>query len=115
MNEARYDHSSIVYNNKLFVFGGIGEGGRRINTVEMFSTEANEFVIMAPMKIARGSFACCRVGNLVYLVGGTTNNGKTKSVEIYNLDNDTWTDGVDFPVVEYFYDLHTCVVNNKLN
>ena len=112
LNEARYDHRVIVYSNKLFVFGGIDDDGECLNSVEMFSPEDRKFVMMAPMKIARSDFACCRVGNLVYVIGGWTLGGKTKSVEIYNLDRNAWTDGVDFPIVAH--ELYACAVNNKL-
>ena len=114
MNEARTCHKAILYNNKLFVFGGIDKYERQLNSVEMFSTETNKFVMVAPMKIARKDFACCRVGNLVYVVGGWNDayGGPTKLVEIYNIDSNTWTDAVDFPVAES--DLHACAVNNKL-
>ena len=80
----------------------------------MFSTETNKFVMMAPMKTARSDFGCCRVGNLVYVVGGwnDADGSPTKLVEIYNMASNTWTDGVDFPVKEF--DLHACAVDNKL-
>ena len=162
MNEARCGHKVIAYKKKLFVFGGYDKDGRRLNSVEMFSPQTNTFVVMAPMKIARCDFACCRVGNLVYVVGGSigdvfdrtksvemfspvtkkfvmmapmkiARNGfaccrignlvyvvggsigvclRTNSVEIYNLDNNTWTDGVDFPISEF--GLYACAVNDKL-
>ena len=112
MNEddvIRSSHSVIVYKNKLFVFG---EYGRYVlNGVEMFSPENPKFVMMAPMKIAREDFAFCRVGNLVYFIGGWTRDGKTNSVEIYDLDSNTWTDGADFPIAQW--DSCACAVNNK--
>ena len=115
MNEARSGHSAIVYKNKLFVFGGYGNdnNGHPLNAVEMFSPVTKKFVMMAPMKIARNGFACCRIGNLVYVVGGSIGVClRTNSVEIYNLDNNTWTDGVDFPISEF--GLYACAVNDKL-
>ena len=112
MNEARSSHKVIVYKKKLFVFGGDGKDGV-LNSVEMFSPETNKFVMMAPMKIARRYFGCCRVGNLVYVVGGDIGGYEaTKSVEVFNMDRNTWTDGVDLPVAEW--NLYACVVNNKL-
>ena len=112
MIQSRQDHKVIVYKKKLFVFGGRGEDGF-LNTVEMFSLENKKFVEMAPMKIARSSFACCRVGNLVYVIGGYIGGGdKTESVEIYGMDSNTWTDGVDFPFATFA--LAACAVNNKL-
>ena len=101
----------ISYKKKLFVFGGKCKGGY-LNTVGMFSPETNKFVMMAPMKIARSDFGCCRVGNLMYVVGGYGGDVATNSFEIYNMDNNTWTDGVDFPVATFA--LAACAVNNKL-
>ena len=68
---------------------------------------------MAPMKIARRDFACCRVGNLVYVVGGEIDPNKTSSVEIYNLDTDSWSFGTDLPVPGSFE--YACAVSNKIN
>ena len=91
----------------MFVFGGVGLNSA-LNSVEMYSPETEKFVVMAPMRVARGSFGCCRVGNLVYVIGGS-NRGKLKSVEIYNLDTDTWTEGKDFPVAAF--NVHSCALN----
>ena len=116
MIHARMGHRVIVYKKKLFVFGGHGEDAVPLNSVEMFSQETKKFVTMAPMKIARSNFACCRVGSLVFVVGGFVVGrwmGVTdRSVEVYNLDNNTWTGGVDFPVPDF--GLCACAVNNKL-
>ena len=112
MIQARMDHKPIVYRNKLFVFGGRDNDLKPLNSVEMYSPETNNFVMMAPMKIARYEFGCCRVGNLVYVIGGYTEDRGTKSVEIYNLDNDTWIEGVDLPVKQSCS--YACAVKNKL-
>ena len=108
MNQTRSSHSVIVYKNKLFVFGGYDD--HPLNTVEMISPLTKKFVMMAPMKTARSKFACCRVGNLVYVIGGRIGDGKTNSVEFYNLDSNTWTDGGNFPIAQS--DLYACAVNN---
>ena len=114
MNDARYNHSVIVYKKKLFVFGGSGKRlDFRLETVEMFSPTTNKFVMMAPMKIDRSSFACCRVGNLVYVIGGfLCFDYQFKSVEIYDIVNNTWTYGVAFPVRAGL--LSVSALNNKL-
>ena len=112
MVEARGGHKVVVYDDNLFVFGGFGENFELLNTVEMYSFETNKFTSMAPMKIARCNFACCRVGNLVYIIGGWTNLETKNSVEVYNLDTNTWTEEKNFPVCKYDY--HACAVSNKL-
>ena len=94
---SRSQHCSIVYKGKLYVFGGYNNEGSQghLKSVEMYSPKSNKFVMMSPMKKARSSFACCRVKNLVYVVDGRCYNDY--SMEIYNLDTDTWSKGVDFP------------------
>ena len=113
MKEARWNHSAIVYKHKLFVFGGCSKDGP-LNTVEMCSPSTNKFVKMAPMKFPRTDFTSCRVGNLVYVVGGwILGSDNTKSVEVYNLDTNIWSDGGDFPGYENVK-LYACAVNDKL-
>ena len=109
MIQARIGHSVIGYNDKLFVFGGCS-GETILNTVEMYSPETNKFTMMASMKHARSNFAWCRVENLVYVIGGT--RAFPKSMEIYNLDTNVWTDGVDSPVFKS--NLYACAVNNYI-
>merc|ERR1719427_2223264 len=91
--KAQEGHKAVVYKGKIFVFGGKDENGIKLNSVEMLPAYKNTFVMMAPMKVARSHFACCRVGNLVYVMGGWSDTGKTDTVEIYNLDMDVWTEG----------------------
>ena len=66
---------------------------------------------MAPMKIARISFVCC---NLVYIIGGWNDGGRTNSVEVYNFDTNVWCEGKKFPAIPGWY-LYACAVNNKLD
>ena len=112
MIQSRKDHKVIVYNNKLYVFGGVYDN-KLLNTVEMYSPDANKFITMSPMKTARHDFGCCRVGNLVYVMGGWDKDKWTNSVEIYNLDDDTWTFGEELPVAGY--KLSACTVHNELS
>ena len=78
---------------KLFVFAGIGEEGP-LNTVEMYSPQTETFVMVAPIKLARCCFASCRVGNLIFIIGGSIGHDNTmkreiSSVEVYDINTDT--------------------------
>ena len=103
MKEGRESAEAIVYEDKLFIFGGYNETSYELNSVEMYSPQTNEFTVMSPMKRARWDFGVCRVGNLVYVMGGQKLYDKkdetTDSVEIYNLETDEWNDGVDLPEI----------------
>ena len=109
MIQARRDQRAIVYKDKLFVFGGKHNMGV-LNSVEMYSPETNKFKMMAPMKYARSNFACCRVENLVYVISGSYKF--PKSMEVYNLDTNVWTDGVDSP--GFKLNLYACAVNDYI-
>ena len=118
MIQARFGHKVIVYKDNLFVFGGCDKDEKVLNTVEMYSPKTNKFVTMAPMKIARLHFVCSRVGNLVYVIKGDSGKDAyvdSDSVEIYNLDTNTWTTGQDFPksLCSWCY-LYGCAVKSKL-
>ena len=69
------------------------------------------------LKHARWCFGCLRVGNLVYVIDGRTEDGPTedsenlKSVEVYNLDTNIWSDVVDLP--EALSGSHACACTNK--
>ena len=112
MVQARSNHQVIVYKDKLFVFGGEEKPLSPLNSVEMYCPKTNKFVMMAPMKHARSNFACCRAGNLVYVIGGSYDF--PESMEIYNLDTNVWTDGVDSPGFDCHLYLYACAVNNYI-
>ena len=124
MTQKRQSHSVIVYKNQLFVFGGCDTEYNSLKSVEKYTPKENKFVTMAPMKIARDSFACCRVENLVYVIGGNTQCSQQgpsgfstvvhNSVEVYNLDSNVWTEGKDCPGTNLFSKWHACVLDKKL-
>ena len=64
------------------MFSGLGEE-YLLDTVEMYSPQTETFVMMATMKLARCYFASCRVGNLVFIIGGSNMKRETSSVEVY--------------------------------
>ena len=114
MARARKEHKVVAYKEKLFVFGGSDVDGGSLNSVEMYSPNANRFVSMAPMRLGRSDFACCRAGSKVYVIGGFTNYGQTDTVEIYDLNADTWDWGIPLPR-EVTQPLHACDVSSKLD
>ena len=111
---SRTQHSSITYKGRLYIFGGVDDINYEVlNSVEMYSPDTKKFVMMAPMKNARFRFGCCRIGNLVYVVGGRQYlMDNITSMEIYNLDNNTWSDGADFP--ESMLVSSACAVKHKI-
>ena len=107
----RHSHGAISHKDKVFVFGGM-RYSNRLNSVEVF--ENGYFtILMLPMNEARSHFGCCKVGNKVYIVGGNTGslNGMTNSVQIYDLDENVWEEGVNLP--NRASEVSVCAVENK--
>ena len=113
MLQARKDHKVVSYKEKLFVFGGSDVDGKNLCSVELFSLETKRFVDLAPMRVARSDFACCKAGSNVYVIGGMTDDGPTDTIEVYNLDTDTWEWGTKLPE-EVNQPVHACALRNKL-
>ena len=108
--QARCHHRAVSYRGKLFVFGGHNEAEGALNTVEVLLPNANSFVMATPMPRARACFGCCRAGNLVYVIGGSDGRVSTRSVMVYDLDRDAWSEAADFPCDTHMS--HTCALTS---
>ena len=95
----RCGHSTVVYRNKIFVVGGYDFSGL-FASVEVYSGETNQFSYVTSMKIPRAFHKCCVVNSSVYVIGGSIGDlsyKPTKTVEIYEIEKDVWTEGPSLP------------------
>ena len=80
MPTARYFLAAVCRGRNVIAAGGYGDGDRRVRTVEILDTELRQWSSAAslphPMKSA--SITVCE--DLLYLLGGTDQNGRTLSV-----------------------------------
>ena len=109
----RLGHSTVAYNDKLFVIGGYNSNVGPLSSVEVYSNVTNQFSFVSAMKIPRSLFGCCLLGSKIYATGGMSSVGKSGSahtgeVEIYDIKSDKWMKGPELPLAIAF---HSCNSN----
>ena len=74
----------------LYAVGGFN-GTERLNTVEVFDPDKDEWSVAAPMNVARSGAGICSYDNFIYAVGGYTTNLQLSSVERFDTFKNQWT------------------------
>ena len=97
----RCGHSTVAYDEKLFVIGGDSKE-HVLSSVEVYSSKTNQFSFVAKMNIPRFNFGCCIVNSNLYVIGGClSDDTQTNKVEIYDFENNKWRKGPKFPLKLY--------------
>ena len=65
----RFAHSAVVHNKNFYVIGGFTKTCA-ISSIEVYSSETNQFSFVTPMNQARGYFGCSILNNKIYVIGG---------------------------------------------
>ena len=97
----RASHSAVVHNKKFYVMGGVNNGYKVLSSVEVYSSETNQFSFVRPMNLRRADLRCCIVNSSVYVIGGFVhweNKKITDQVEIYDIEQDVWEKGPSLPL-----------------
>jgi N-acetylneuraminic acid mutarotase len=80
--------AGAVVNNAFFVFGGSGSGGAGLTLAHMFRPAGNGqpagWAAMASMPTGRNELAAAAVGDVVYAIGGQSNNVSLATVEAFH-------------------------------
>jgi len=100
----RYFHQAVVHKNSIYIIGGKDGSDEQTDTIEKFDllTERIDF-LNVKLKIARSSPAVAKYMNDLYIIGGYTGNGKTSTVEIFDLDKEEMREGKELPVADYAF------------
>lgn len=89
MKLSRYNHSSFLYNGKIFSIGGITKKAT-LSTIEIFDPVTKVADVIDTLPYARAGASASVVGTKVYIIGGRiindTLNGVTGSVDVYDLN-----------------------------
>ena len=84
-------HSAVVHKKNMFVIGGTNEN-ETLSSVEVYSSETNQFSFVSPMLNRRELFGCCLIHSTIMVVGGIIDleNNITDKVEVYDIEKDEW-------------------------
>jgi N-acetylneuraminic acid mutarotase len=96
MPTARWGHSAILVDGKIYVIGGsntTGWNAAAVSTVEVYDPSNNSWdVNKAPLPTARVHMSSCELSGKIYLIGGRPSWGRDPkgNVEVYDPATDTW-------------------------
>ena len=91
--EGRCDHGAVAFDDKFYVFGGVGD--TVLTSVEMYSIETGQFTYVKPMPTPLRYITYCKVENSICLFG--LDSVYSKVVLVYDTETDEWTNGVKLP------------------
>lgn len=88
----RSSHTAVIYNNKMYVFGGHTVQTGFLNTLRIFDFATNSWSAGATDDIGggRGGHTAVVYNDKMYIYGGSPANN---SMRIYDFKTDTWTSG----------------------
>ena len=97
----RGGHSAVVHNKKFYVIGGTNNDAEVVSSIEVYSSETNQFSFVKSMNFRRSNFGCCILSSKLYVIGGNLDsdcNKRTDEVEIYDIAKDVWEKGPSLPL-----------------
>ena len=100
MNHAVADVPCVVYNNKLYCFGGYGDGSDDAkNYTQEYDPITDSWTDKTPMPTARWGPAAALYNGKAYVFGGAIDSVMTGSnkCECYDISNDTWSTKANLP------------------
>lgn len=80
---------ALFFNLQLYAIGGF-DGENRLNSIECYHPENNEWTTMAPMKFSRSGAGVAVLNQYIYVVGGFDGSRQLSSVERFDTDQETW-------------------------
>lgn len=96
MPTAKHGHTSEIWNNKIYVFGG-QSGSTALNATAIYDIGTGIWSNGAPMPTARANLTSAVVNNKIYVIGGNVATSNSSAIEIYDPQSDSWTTGTPMP------------------
>lgn len=88
MNYRRCFTSAVKLNDELYVIAGF-DGMRRLTSVEKYSPQSNQWVLVKPLNTPRSDAAAVVHNGTIYIFGGYAGDSLC-SAELYDAQTDTW-------------------------
>ena len=118
MPQNRSEHCMEWHGGLLYVAGGFGQNGERLNSFYAFNKATGIWEDLPPMPQACTWAASGVIGNELLIVGGYhESDGYLVTLQIYDIDRRTWRLGADLPDSRsrsargYVVDGKLCVMN----
>jgi hypothetical protein len=93
-----YHHASVAVNGGVYIFGGKDIVDEISDIVMRFDIKTEKwYTINTKLINPRFEHSAIAINNDVYLVGGMTLSSYAVTVQIFNIENNRWRYGKDFP------------------
>ncbi|KXZ56888.1 hypothetical protein GPECTOR_1g800 [Gonium pectorale] len=100
MQHSRSDHGVIAVDKYAYLIGGVSDEGvngtaKVLTSVVRYDTETGFMEEMEPLPDARYRFAYAKLGNYIYVIGGTNSSandaGPLATVMMYDINRNRWS------------------------
>ena len=84
----RFGHDSVVYNGKIYSFGGqdvFADSDAFIN-VEVYDIQSNSWSTLSGTKVFQTMGTATLIDGLIYLIGGQNNSQSQEVVDVFIFD-----------------------------
>ncbi|QDX95435.1 galactose oxidase [Brevibacillus laterosporus] len=100
MPTGRFGMGSLVYDDKIYVYGGSGSGGRTA-IFEMYDPKTNQWEQLSSSSISRYLVQFVEHQDKFYAIGGVGTSDATNVVEEYDPFSNQWTNKQPMPTPRY--------------
>lgn len=91
MKESLYNFGIASFGDKIFIFGGVDESGKILDTLYILNTRINSWSKGTHLPTPRENCQALLVGEKVYIIGGYNDDvGHLASVDVYDIESETW-------------------------
>ena len=98
MSQRRSYIAAAELGGYLYAAGGmVGETGRPLATFARYDTGADRWEVLPALPVPTRAAAAATLGDLVYVVGGTTSEGNTNATWAYDPERRSWSRGAPLP------------------
>ncbi|MED1669440.1 Kelch repeat-containing protein [Brevibacillus laterosporus] len=90
MPTARYNHAGLIYDDKIYIYGGtLGQGS--LSNLEMYDPDKDKWYKLPSSSVGRYNTSFVENQGKFYAIGGSVSNGKTNIVEEYDPISNSWS------------------------
>ena len=81
----RSSHTPVLYNGKIYSWGGVGAGGSDINTLDIYDIASNTWSTGATGGTARETYSSALYNGKIYSWGGWNGSTRLNTLDIYDI------------------------------
>ena len=93
LNKSRRGHSATLYDQRIYIWGGMDETGKIINRLDIYDLRTGNWIEGVSGGRARVNHAAIANSGYVYFWGGQDDAGNLNSLDIYDIASSTWLVG----------------------